>query len=364
MGINEFDLSVFEAVSLTPRTASRNIPVQVEGYDLSGMVHFVLGIDMTTGQRVRVFLRDMRKDAPGSKSRPGVIHYATDPFDGLTESDYRDRVKMERINASLEAKCYTAPGGVLMVQGAYDDSTVGALSANWINRVIANADDINNGTAVLLSPSIARLSTPVFPREGDTGTIYCYCDVLHTAAAMITRSPAQMDEQLFKALSVSPSAATGKFLAAIRVVEKTSGHHSTKLLERRAERVENGTYTNESPASAIERFRAALTEECAIGMKEALTAGKIEVIVIPVTRYRLVGKSLEAVEKESTKRMHLPFERFQIEGETNGFMEATVVLRRFASENGHPEGDEDYFVTSVYPTTTGNKPVSLKALVL
>lgn len=364
MGTREFDLSAFESMTLTPRTASRNIPLQVESYDTSGKVHFALGVDMSSGKRIRVFLRDMKKDAPGSKSRPGIIHYATDPFDGLTQADYKDRAKMERINASLEAKCYTAPGGVLMVQGAYDDSTVGAVSANWFNRVVASTEDMNDGTAVLLSPAVARLSTPVFPREGDTGTTYCFCDVLHTSVATVARSPSDMDEQLFKALSVSPSAATGKFLVAIRVVVKASGHHSTKLLERRAERTENGTYVNESPASAIARFWAALTDECAAGMKESLTEGNIEIIVIPATRYRLVGKTLEAVEKESTKRMHLPYERFQLEDEANGFMEATVVLRRFKGENGQAEGDEDYFITSVYPTTTGNKPVSLKVLEL
>lgn len=361
-----FSVDGFDAVSLSPRNSARNFPLQVESYDTTGEVHYVLGVDLSSGaeqRRVRVFLREMRKEG-ATKNRPGIIHYATDPFAGLSDADLRDRKKMEQINASLEAKCFTAPGGVLMVQSAFDDKASGAVSASWLNRV-TNADDLHDGSAVLIAPAVARLSTPYFPREGETGTTYCYCDVLHPEKATVARTPKEMDEQLFNALSVSPSDAGGKFLAVIRLVDTSTGKTSAKLLERRAEKDDNNQYVNETPATSISRFWSALPASFAEGLKEAITDKQVEVVIIPGTRYRLVGKTLEAVEKESGKRMHLPYERFALgDARDSGFMESTVVLKRFRADDNHPAGDEDYFLTAIYPATTGDKAASLSTLTL
>lgn len=369
----DFNLDEFDKVSFTAKQPTRNFPLKIENFDTSGKVHYVCGIDLSSGnakKRVRVFLRDMKSDKPGAKSRPGIIHYATNPYAGLSEADFRNPGKMQQINETLEAKCYTEPGGVLMVQSAFDDQGTGAVSANWLNRISSDGD-LTDGSSIIISPAIARLSKPWVPKDDDAGSTYCYVEVLHPEKATVAQSTEEVDEQLFNALSISPSPATGKYVVAVRVVVKESGKHSTQLLERKAEKGQAG-YENESPATTVNRFWETLSPNFASKLKAGLQAGAIDILVIPGTRYRLVGKSLEAVAKDANKRLGLPYERFMLSdeereatGDVSGFMQATVVLGRFKGDTENPVvGDEDYFVKSVYPLTSAGGAVSLKALVL
>lgn len=367
-----FNMDEFDKVRVAGN-GSRNFPLKVESYDLTGKVHFVCGVDLSCPheeKRVRVFLRDMKSDSAGAKNRPSIANYATNPYEGLTEADLKNPAKMQKINDSIEAKCFTQPGGILMVQSAWDDKATGAISANWLNRVVNSQADLADGSAALFSPAIACLSTPIFPKEGDTGSTYCYCDVLFPEHAAAAESPEALDEALFNALSTSPSSATGKFIAAIRLVDTATGKVSARMVERRAVKeneVQGSNYVNESPANTISRFWEGLPPDFAAGLKEALTNKVVAAVVVPGTRYRLVGKTLEAVEtKEATKRAHLPYERFVLADNpaASGFMLATVVLGRFKAEHGQPDGEEDYYVKSVYPLASNAKPVALKALEL
>lgn len=363
--MSSFNLSEFNSVSFVPHAASRSFPLRVESYDVSGPIHFVSGVDLssTDGKRVRVFLRDLKNSA-GAKNRPGVIHYATDAYLGLSEADLRDRRKMDMVAASTEAKCFTEPGGVLMVQGAYEDAKVGAMSASWLNR-IANGSDLADRSTVLITPALARLSTPVFPKHGDTGTTYCCCEVLHPEKATTARSLSEFDDQLFAALSVSASPANGKFMAVIRIVEPATGASATQIIERLAEKVDDHSYANEAPASTIERFWKSLPDEFAAGFKASVESKSVEVVIFPATKYRVVGDSLKALEKEATKRMQLPHERFVLtSGDESGFMPTTVALKRHKPSDGqHASGEEDFFLTAVYPLSNGDSPSSLNALV-
>lgn len=364
--MSAFNLSEFNSVSFVPHAGSRSFPLRVESYDVSGPIHFVSGVDLSSAddKRVRVFLREM-KNASGAKNRPGVIHYATDPYVGLSEADLRDRRRMDAIAASMEAKCFTEPGGVLMVQGAFEDAKTGAMSASWLNR-IANGPDLADRSTVLISPALARLSTPKFPKEGDTGTTYCSCEVLHPEKATTARSLSEFDEQLFTALSVSASCANGKFMAVIRMVEPGTGASATQIIERLVEKVSDQNYVNESPASTIARFWKALPDDFSAGFKTALDGKRVEVIIFPATKYRVVGDSLKALEKEASKRQHLPHERFVIANSTeSGFMSTTVALKRHKPSDNQPlSGDEDFFITSIYPLSNAESPNSLNDLVL
>lgn len=363
--MSSFNISEFKSVSFTPHSGSRSFPLLVESYDVSGPIHFVSGKDLSSpnGERMRVFLRDLR-NSTGAKNRPGIIHYATDPYLGLSESDLRDRRRMDAIAASLEAKCFTEPGGVLMVQGAFEDTKTGAMSASWLNR-IANAPDLKDQSTVVISPALARLSTPVFPKQGDTGTAYCSCEVLHPEKATIARSLPEFDDQLFTALSVSASRANGKFAAVIRIVDLETGCSATQIIERIVEK-SGEQYANESPASTIERFWQALPSNFCAGFKSALESKRVEVVIFPATKYRVVGDSLKALEKEATKRMHLPYERFALaDGSGNGFMSATVTLKRHKpAANQAPSGDEDFFLASVHPLLSTDSPNALDELIL
>lgn len=364
--MSSFNLFEFNSVSFVPHSASRSFPLRVESYDVVGPIHFVSGVDLssTDHKRVRVFLRELKNSA-SAKNRPGVIHYATDPYVGLSEADLRDRRKMDAIAGSLEAKCFTEPGGVLMVQGAFEDAKAGAISASWLNR-IANGPDLADRSTVLISPALARLSTPVFPKHGDTGTTYCSCEVLHPEKATIARSLSELDEQLFAALSVSASSANGKFMAVIRIVEPATGSSATQIIERLADKVDGPNYANESPASTIARFWKALPDDFSSGFKNALENQRVEVIVFPATKYRVIGDSLKALENAPTKRLHLPHERFVLaDGNESGFMSATVTMKRHKPSDSQPvSGEEDYFLTAIYPLSNDSSPSSLIDLVL
>lgn len=360
--VQEGFIAGFDALSTGPRTPARNFPLQVEGYDVSGATHFVCGVDLSSPEkrRVRVFLRDA-KEASKTANRATVMHYATDPFKGWTETDYRDRAKLEKANQSLEAKCFTAPGGVLMVQSAFDDSATGAVSAYWLNRIVANGSDVAEGKATVFSPALVSLSRPFVPKENEGGSTYCYCDMLHPEQAKVAKTEAQLNDYVFQALSVAPSAAGGKFLALLRLVEVATGETSSKLLERMAVKGDGGNYANEQPDATIERFWKSMPADFAAGVKAALNDGRIELIVVPGTRYRLVGKTLESLDKPKEKRPGVPWERF-IVGDTdrNGFMLATLAVRRFQDDAGQASADEDCFVTSVYPMTSAAEAASLK----
>lgn len=364
--MSSFNLSEFSSVSFAPHSAMRNFPLRVESYDLSGPLHFVSGVDLSSPDRnrVRVFLREL-KSATSAKNRPGVINYATDPYAGLSEADLRDRRKMDAVAATLEARCFTEPGGVLMVQSAFDDAKAGAVSASWLNR-IANGPDLADQSTVLITPAFARLSTPVFPKEGDTGTAYCSCEVLHPENATIARSLSEFDEQMFTALSASASSANGKFMAVIRIIDKATGSSATQIIERLVEKRAPEQYANEAPASTIARFWKALPDNFAAGFKSALENKHVEVIIFPATKYRVIGDSLKVLEKEATKRMHLPYERFVLAtGIDNGFMPSTVALKRHKpAENQSLSGEEDFFLTAVYPLSSEETPHTLADLVL
>lgn len=110
-------LDMFAAANFRPTGGTRNFALKIEGFDLSGRTHFVVGTDLSDPDqpRVKVFLRDLGDDK--TRNRPSIWHYATNPYASLTEADHRNPTKMQAISNSLEAKCYTAPGGVLMIQG-------------------------------------------------------------------------------------------------------------------------------------------------------------------------------------------------------------------------------------------------------
>lgn len=365
LATKSFSLSGFAALSLSPRSVTRNFPLLVEGYDVTGPVQYVQGVDLSTGaekRRVRVFLRDIRLEGGGGV-RPAIRHYATDPYLTVTDADFNDRRKMEYIRLSLEARCFTAPGGVLMVQSAFDDAATGAISAYWVNRIVGG-DDLVDKRAAVVSPVLARMSRPVFPRGSESGKTYCACDILHPEKILFARSMSEFDNYLFNVLSVSPTTVPGKSLAVIRLVDATTGEVSTQLLERRAEKVGNGLYVAESPVATVARLWSSMSSAFAAGLRGAIEAGVVEAVIVPGTRYRLIGRTLELLESPANKRIHLPWERFGLSngGRENGFLRATVALLRHKGNAGQPVGDEDFFITGVWPVINDATPVVLQSL--
>jgi hypothetical protein len=361
-----FNLDGFSALSFSPRSVTRNFPLQVEGYDLSGPIHYVHGVDLSSGtenRRVRVFLRDMTPAGLGG-ARVALRDYATDPYLNLSDADLRDRKKMEEISQSLEAKCFTPASGVLMVQSAFDDPAIGAVSAYWVNRVIADGADLAANFAAIVSPALARICRPVFPRSADAGKTYCACDVLHPEKGLHARSKREFEDHLFNVLSTSPTNVPGKALAVIRLIQTSTGQFNTQLLERRAEKVAPGRYKSESPVATIERLWSSMSPAFASGLRAALESGAVEAMIVPGTRYRLVGKALEALERPANKRPSLPWERFSLpeNGRESGYMNATVALLRHRGKVD--QGDEDFFTVGVWPMTNEEAPVSLQSLVL
>lgn len=359
-----FDVAAFGQLSFFSKSALRNFPLLVEGYDLTGDTHFVYGMDMSSGhKRVRVFLRALREQGvePGKLRRAEVLHYATDPFVGLSEAELNNEKLMADVGNSLEARCFTAPGGVLMVQLAFDDPAIGAVSAYRINRLAA-VDSLNSGASLVLSPVLARLSRPQFPRDGERKA-FCVCDVLHPDKVETASSVKVFSNGLFSALSLAANCVPGKPFVVIRLLDVETGEFSTQILDRRSERTAVG-YVAETPDAAIERMWTSMPSGYADGLKVSLDEGSVKAFLMPGVRYRVVGKALESMGKPMKSRSSMQWERFALgeESAESGFLMASVSFQQHKFNASAPIADDDFFITGVWPLNSEDIPIGIRTL--
>lgn len=342
----------FAATNFRRTGTTRHFALKVEGFDLSGPIHYVMGVDLSAPEqpRVRVFLRDLEPEK--MKRRPSIWHYATNPFANLSQEDLRNTAKMQAAGESMEAKCFTAPGGVLMIQGAYLDDKSGAYSASWINR-LATAERLADGETVVLPNVMASMSMPIAARtEGKPP--YCAVSVVHPEKGVLCKSLSVFNQALFDVLSTAPTAANGKLAAVLKMVNTADGRFAVKMFERQANKVEGSEHFEpEAPVASVERFWSLLGEEKAKSLREHLEGGKIEIMVTPATTWRVVGRNAESLTKPANKRLDLPHEAFVVGAMSDspeaGFLPCAVSLFRHKPEDGAPaSGDEDYSIAGVY----------------
>lgn len=350
----EFDVAQFGGLTLKPKSTSRNFPLLVEGYDLSGPVAFVYGTDLFAGNgsdRIRVFLRDM-VDRSSSTIRIGIDAYGTDPTTCDPNSPLYNQA----------SRCYTPPGGVLMIQASFPDLVTGGISAYWINRL---STDNTDGKINVLPSVIARLSRPKIRQVNDAGKPLCMCDLIHTHKAKSAESVQKLDQVLLEVLSTSQTPYPGKNVAVIRLVATASGKHSTLTLDRLSKRIHEGVYEPEQPISAIDRLWSSMDASYKAGLQNALNTGSVHAIVIPGTRYRLVGKSLDLISLNENQRPGLPWERFLLHDQSNdsGFLYATVILQRHKQTDEKISTGDDYFVTGAWPEQLSDVAMDLRTMV-
>lgn len=340
-----FDLSGFAGLSLVPRGFSRNFALQVESYDLTGETHFVVGTDLSSGtenRRVRVFLRELRDGAAGA-NRPPIHCYAGS-----------DDPRSER--------CLTPPGAVIMVQGAFDDAEVGAVSPYWLNRIVNDGQDLADRYTAVLPLAHARLSRPIFKGKGPSSKTFCVCDILHPGKITHAAQVGELDDQLFECLATAATDLPGKNVAVIRLISAYNGQSSTQALDRRSIASGDGNYVLEHPSDAISRLWGAMAPDYAASLKAAINNGQVGAHVMPATRYRLVGKSLELLANDQNRRPHLAYERFALAANLNesGFLSATVALQRQRPSVQQPAGGDDFYVTGIWPEFSDSLPQSLQ----
>lgn len=345
---NQFDVGAFSAVP--KRTGdSCSFPLRVEGYDLTGKLPMVMGVDMASGERVKVFLRDSK-----NARRSEVRHFATNPYANLSEGDFRNPSKMAEISDTREAKCFTPVGGILMVQGAFDDTAQGAVSASWINRV--STGDAKHG--IVLPAVWARLNKP-YSKDASKRPWFAV-DTLHVDKQVGVETLADLERALFDALAMSATEASAQHLAAV-VVRRADGKFGVQMVPRRFEKVEGSDqYVAEAPAQSIARFWAGMPPAVAEGFRQGLESGELEVLVVPGTTYRFVSQSLDALEKPAASRLDTHWERFQLSedvGSGAGWILSAVTLRPHRGTGDTPAGDEDWYPTGVFPVKSMATPV-------
>lgn len=101
-----------KAKTSTSNNTSETMAVQVESYDVSGDVHYVIGRRMDTNEPVKVFLRDL---------------------------DHDDNRRAVKDYAAKKGMCATLPGGAIRFEGAYKTED-GTYSARWMKQIRFDAD--------------------------------------------------------------------------------------------------------------------------------------------------------------------------------------------------------------------------------
>lgn len=223
---------------------------------------------------------------------------------------------------------------------------------------------------VILPCVMASMSTPR-PSRKEGKPPYSSVTVVHDDKGVVTRSTADFNQAFFNAIATSPTAANGKLAAVFKMVNINDGRTAVQTIERQVNQREGQDgYDVEAPANTVQRFWSVLGDDHAAKLRSHLDEGKIEIVVYPATTWRIVGKTAESLTDPEGKRLHLPFEKFQLKNDAGEVVEAgyrlcSVALWRHNPTNGETiSGGEDFSVASVYPLSGKEAPVSLKRMAI
>lgn len=329
-----------------PRAASRSFPLKVVSYGVNrgaGLPDTVTGVDLSAADKptVTVYLRP-RKAKEGEQgsgfARPEVVNFATDVLGAAMVAN--DRKKIEAAMNDPLAKVYTEIGGVLLVDGAYKEKDSELLSASWLKSLAKS-----EGAAEVMVPVLARLNEP-----------YTAKDAQHPSASMDVVYPEmKADAATFTdlerfAIETMERDSSGSSFVVMRLVNTDDAEVIARMI-RPGTKLVGGKYVQDAPDEVMKRFWGSFKPEFVAGLRAAMDAGTVKAEVFPGVRYYFIGKGLEAVMKRGDGHAA----RFRMaEGEDNGFMASTVVLK------AHEGGDGGMFPLGCYPLLPFDaKPKSL-----
>lgn len=338
----------------------RDFPLQVSGYDLNSDPAVIIGRDLSSenNPEVRVWLREMRQGSQpqdSNQTRPEVFDFGNDPYAKLTDDQRNNNAHIQAIKVTNNGKCYTKPGGILLVQGAYKDKD-GLISANWINKVAGDADEVREGRTVVLAPILARMTIPV------SNNRHHFAEVLYPEQKVVVTSQLEFDSQLMNLLASNANGAPSTPIVAINLVDRETGEYAANMTERRKVRqgtTANTVWVDENPQVSLKRFWDSFAPEVQTNIRGAFDRGELFAYLIPGVRYRFIGRSLEALAKEVNRRPGQRWETFLLGDNSNtGWMQCSVILRRHS--NSAAGADEEYFPTGVWPVSANEKSQSLE----
>lgn len=323
-------------------TPSMTFPLQVESYFTGEGLHHVSGINLATGEAVKVFLRSW-ENRDSDRTRPEIIHFATDTLGEARRSKSQARIVAAE-NDPL-AKVHTKPDGVLLVEGAYLDKKVdGMLSASWL-RVLSH-----NASETLVETNVDVCVNEPYSRAGERPS--ASVDVLYPQRKVAAANTDELEAFLQDILSVSTK---GKGICSVRFIDVESGDIAATLVTPRNVGDALRGFEQEPTTATVERFWSGLGDEDYISqIRASIDSGTIKTEVIPGVRYYFVGKVLESLTTGKNKlpaKFKLPADELENGQRTHGFVKSTIGLRPY-------ENSTDYFPIGVYPLQTYDAPVT------
>lgn len=329
------DLSTFGKRSV--RVASRSFPIQVVSYDLNhvdGKPDSVTGIDLSSPEKptVTVFLRPRKATENADEqssgfARPEVKNFATDVLGTAMKSN--DRVKLEKAMNDPLAKVFTEIGGVLLVDGAYLDEKTGLWSASWLKSLSKS-----EGQTEIITPVMARLNEPYMPKGASR--MSASLDVVYPEMKTLATTFADLERYVIDTMKRSSN---GTSFVVLRVINTADGEMFARMI-RPGTKLEDGKYVQEEAEAVMNRFWCSFESDWMDNLIQAIDSGVVQAEIFPGVRYYFVGKGLEAVVKHGDKHSA----RYRMgEGEDNGFMASTVVLKE------HEGGDGEMFPIGCHP---------------
>lgn len=320
---------------------SMTFPLQVESYSTGEGLHHVTGINLATGEAVKVFLRPW-ENRDADRTRPEIIHFATDTLGEARRS--KDQTRIAAAENDLLAKVHTKRDGVLLVEGAYlDKKADGMMSASWL-RVLSH-----NASETLVETNVYVCVNEPYSRAGERPS--ASVDVLYPQKKVAAANAGELEAFLQDILSVNTK---GKGICSVRFVDVDSGDVAATLVTSRNVGDAQRGFEQEPSAATVERFWNGLgDEDYATQIRTAIDNGALKIEVIPGVRYYFVGKVLESLSTGQNKlpaKFKLP-DGAQEDGQrTHGFVKSTIALRPY-------ENSTDHFPIGVYPLQTYDAPV-------
>lgn len=355
------DLGAFASAKTNVSGTSRDFPLQVESFDLEAVPNTVTGRDMSSGDmaRVTVFLRDLKAKTAGegekssNYQRASLFDFGNDPFANFTDADMRNPQKLQEVMNTMNGKCSMRPGGILMIQGAYEDAASGHLSAAWANRLAANGEEVNMGHVAVLSPVLARLTVPSADGQNH------FAEVVYPETGIAAGNADALDAALADLLTKAPNGCAGRSFAVVHLTSTADGSMAINIVDRRRDK--NASYAEEPVSASIARFWGSMSPAYVSSLKGAINTGEVLARVVQGVRYRFVGTSLDELKKQVERRAGQRWEHFKVGEQQTGWMMCSVTLRLHKRTDG--SAGVDYFPTGVWPVDSGEAPKALETVV-
>jgi hypothetical protein len=264
------------AKNTAPRSATIAFPLLVHSYDRSSQdpdEHAIIGTRLDTpddGRAIRVTLGQDRRTAP-TNPRPGIFYFAVDPATqgkrGLSDPNH---------------KCYTPPGGVILVERAYPArNSPTDYIAGWLSHMSRGPDDDAFIRVGFLSLTSLKPATPTAKASQSV-------HLFDTDQARIVSTRDALDHELRSILALDTF--VGKCGFFVRLHQAGVEGASAKDVFIVYDRLIEGRYVTPTTEEAITTFRKL---EIGAALWGTADYGKDRVEIIPVSRVQIGYREIE-----------------------------------------------------------------------